>query len=233
MAQRLEFVPAGSRRLEMMPIAPQPRRRPTRPQLQDAEDGYESTVLAFSRSRPRMTVPPREPRERDARSARRERPPSGTPTEAEPAPSERRLRRRKGRDAWLHRNALNLAAGSTVVAVLAVAFALAQFVTRGGASPQASPQATSAPRLDGNTTALTSASPVAGSLASQPTAVATREVRLSVRELQPNYSVEQGDSLVAIATRFNTSAARIQALNGLADPRVLNIGQKLVIPPPL
>jgi LysM repeat protein len=60
-----------------------------------------------------------------------------------------------------------------------------------------------------------------------------REVQASVKAIEPNYTVAAGDTLGQIATRFNTNAERIQALNNLADPRALRIGLRLVIPPPL
>jgi lysozyme len=67
---------------------------------------------------------------------------------------------------------------------------------------------------------------------SQPTASpAEREIRMSVVVLEPNYTVQAGDNLGAIAARHNTSLARIAALNNLADPRMLSIGQTLIIPP--
>ncbi len=64
-------------------------------------------------------------------------------------------------------------------------------------------------------------------------AAAPREIQASVQTLDPNYTVQSGDTLNAIAAQFNTSVARIAALNSLADPKALKIGQKLVIPPAL
>jgi membrane-bound lytic murein transglycosylase D len=43
------------------------------------------------------------------------------------------------------------------------------------------------------------------------------------------YVVQAGDTLGAIATRFGTTVAAIQAANGLPNT-VINIGQVLVIP---
>ncbi|MBI2756822.1 MAG: LysM peptidoglycan-binding domain-containing protein [Chloroflexi bacterium] len=73
---------------------------------------------------------------------------------------------------------------------------------------------------------------VAASPASPPSS-AVREIRATVRELEAAYTVQPGDSLGAIAARFNTTVSRLQAINNLADPRILNVGQKLVVPPPL
>jgi LysM repeat protein len=60
-----------------------------------------------------------------------------------------------------------------------------------------------------------------------------REIQASARVIEPNYTIEAGDTLGRIAVRFNTTVERIQAWNNLADPRTLRIGAKLVIPPPL
>lgn len=43
------------------------------------------------------------------------------------------------------------------------------------------------------------------------------------------YTVRPGDTLLAIATRFATTAVHLAALNGLADPDRLQIGQRLVV----
>jgi hypothetical protein len=43
------------------------------------------------------------------------------------------------------------------------------------------------------------------------------------------YTVEEGDTLTSIATRFGTTVAAIQAANGLQSD-VINVGQVLVIP---
>jgi N-acetylmuramoyl-L-alanine amidase len=44
--------------------------------------------------------------------------------------------------------------------------------------------------------------------------------------------VQEGDTLSAIANRFRTTVAAIQAANGLGENDVINIGQVLVIPEP-
>ncbi len=44
------------------------------------------------------------------------------------------------------------------------------------------------------------------------------------------YVVEAGDSLWKIAQKFSTTTEKIIALNGLADPRLIRPGQKLIIP---
>ena len=46
------------------------------------------------------------------------------------------------------------------------------------------------------------------------------------------YTVESGDTLLKIANQFDISTERLQEVNGIIDPRLLQIGQTLVIPPP-
>jgi LysM repeat protein len=46
------------------------------------------------------------------------------------------------------------------------------------------------------------------------------------------YLVQSGDTLLAIAAKFGISAEAIQEVNGIVDPRRLQIGQELVIPRP-
>ncbi len=47
---------------------------------------------------------------------------------------------------------------------------------------------------------------------------------------QPTYTVAEGDTLAAIAQRFGTTVAALQAANGIDDPDEIVIGQVLVIP---
>ena len=47
-----------------------------------------------------------------------------------------------------------------------------------------------------------------------------------------SYSVEAGDTLYSIATKFNTTVDAIVAANKIANPDVISIGQKLTIPKP-
>ena len=46
------------------------------------------------------------------------------------------------------------------------------------------------------------------------------------------YTVQSGDTLLRIAVTFNVSTEAIQEANGILDPRFLQIGQVLIIPPP-
>ncbi|MBN1991244.1 MAG: DUF3426 domain-containing protein [Anaerolineae bacterium] len=46
------------------------------------------------------------------------------------------------------------------------------------------------------------------------------------------YVIQSGDTLLDIAIRFERSTEAIQEANGIVDPRFLQIGQELIIPPP-
>lgn len=46
------------------------------------------------------------------------------------------------------------------------------------------------------------------------------------------YTVQSGDTLPKIAQEFKITVEAIQAANGIVDPRFLQIGQTLIIPPP-
>lgn len=46
------------------------------------------------------------------------------------------------------------------------------------------------------------------------------------------YAVVKGDTLLAIAHKFNTTVAKLEQANGLNDQSILHIGQQLIIPPP-
>jgi LysM repeat protein len=130
---------------------------------------------------------------------------------------------------------------SVLVALLGLGFGLLEMINRPDATPallavaqQAEPTAASGASLvsDASGPGIQAAAVTSGPL--QLAAITTtRRIQSSVRVLQPNYTVAAGDTLGQIAARFSTSVERVQALNNLADPRVLRIGTKLVIPPPL
>jgi len=46
------------------------------------------------------------------------------------------------------------------------------------------------------------------------------------------YTIQSGDTLLDVAIRFGTTSEAIQEANGIVDPRLLQIGQELIIPPP-
>jgi LysM repeat protein len=146
----------------------------------------------------------------------------------------RRFRRRSQSTPWLQRNALSVAGLSLLVAFAGFGFGLLQLLNRSEPAPAMAPLATVLPATTAATTVPAPGVSGPGG-ASQPTAAATssmRQVKSSVRVLEPTYTVVAGDTLARLAARFNTSVERIQALNNLADPQRLSIGTKLVIPPP-
>ncbi len=46
------------------------------------------------------------------------------------------------------------------------------------------------------------------------------------------YTVQSGESLLSVANQFQVSVAALQDVNGILDPRTLQIGQQLIIPRP-
>jgi LysM repeat protein len=128
-----------------------------------------------------------------------------------------------------------VAAVSLVVAVLSLGFAVVQSLRR----PEPAPAMVAVPPAAADNTQPRLASTGAGSpsLASVTNNGAAtesrREIQRTSRVLEPNYTVQAGDTLNRIAARFDTTVERIQAWNDLPDPRALRVGAKLVIPPPL
>jgi LysM repeat protein len=152
----------------------------------------------------------------------------------------RRARRRRQETPWVQRNALSVAAISMLVALLGLGFGLLQMINRPEPAPAPALLAlgtAEAPAAVSSTLNASISGPdvVGGELAlTAATAVdRPRQIQATVRTIEPNYTVAAGDTLGQIATRFNTTVERIQALNDLADPRALRIGTRLVIPPTL
>lgn len=75
----------------------------------------------------------------------------------------------------------------------------------------------------GNTAALT---PVGEATPHLPTAAPTLEPTAT----QTTYIVQPGDTLGAIAQRYDLAVEDIMAANGLTDPNTLDLGQVLIIP---
>jgi LysM repeat protein len=83
-------------------------------------------------------------------------------------------------------------------------------------SPQKKPVSTNTPR------ATSTPRPVTPVATPTPTVTPTPIV----------YTVQPGDTLLKIAIQFDRSLDAIQEVNGIVDPRFLQIGQELIIPPP-
>jgi LysM repeat protein len=156
---------------------------------------------------------------------------------ATPTP-QRRARRRPQSTPWLQRNALSVAAISVLVAFLGLGFGLLQMLNHpeGSASANAQAEAATAATATASSTVMQAAAvgagvPVVSTVGSSDASQGPRAIHASAKVMEPNYTVAAGDTLVKIATKFNTSVDRIQAFNNLSDPRVLRIGTKLIIPP--
>lgn len=63
-----------------------------------------------------------------------------------------------------------------------------------------------------------------------PVPSAPETLRFVSRRIEPSYTVVSGDSLSAIAQRFNSTTDAIQSINNLTDRSRLSIGQRLIIP---
>ncbi len=104
-------------------------------------------------------------------------------------------------------------------------------------TPSATPRPTVDPTERATPTAVPTPSPTPTPTPS-PTPVPATPVPTPVPTAAPppppppqqTYTVQQGDTLAAIAQSFGTTAAAIQQANGIEDPNQIFIGQVLVIP---
>jgi LysM repeat protein len=55
-------------------------------------------------------------------------------------------------------------------------------------------------------------------------------VAVSIRPVESNYTVVQGDTLERIAQRYGTTVDALVGMNNLPDRNSLRVGQKLIIP---
>ena len=100
------------------------------------------------------------------------------------------------------------------------------------AATTARPTATRTGTPGGTATGTPGVSPTPGGTAvatSTPTAAPSPTPAPSPFE---EYTVQQGDSLSSIATRFGTTADELARINGITDPNTLDVGQKLQVPRP-
>ncbi|MCG9855916.1 LysM peptidoglycan-binding domain-containing protein, partial [Staphylococcus argenteus] len=52
----------------------------------------------------------------------------------------------------------------------------------------------------------------------------------ALAETTQNYTVKSGDTLSGIATNFKTTVAKLQSLNNIANPNLIQVGQVLKVP---
>lgn len=127
---------------------------------------------------------------------------------------------------------MQVSVASLLVAMLSLGFGFVQFTRH----PEVDQSAVTSTTIDDQT--LAAASLIAPSGASSAAEVGAslptnsrRDIQHAVRVLEPNYTIQSGDTLNGIAAQFHTTAERIQAWNDLSNPRALRVGTKLVIPP--
>lgn len=151
-----------------------------------------------------------------------------------------------GRARRAPRGPVVLGAGAALIlgaAGIAVASGVMDPADDGAPSASAAASAGSAPTAWETSTAppSPSASPTAEATASPteeptpgPTAVPTPAPTAAPTPTPPpaqtTYVVQGGDTLAAIAQRFGTTVAALQAANGIEDPNEIIVGQVLVIP---
>jgi LysM repeat protein len=85
---------------------------------------------------------------------------------------------------------------------------------------RASPTATDTPRPTATRRATFTPVPATPSNTPTPTVTPTPII----------YTIKRGDTLLAIARQYGVSVAAIQEVNGITDPRRLQIGQEIIIP---
>ena len=131
----------------------------------------------------------------------------------------RRLRARSWQDALAWLRLLSFSPTRAPLHLLALAIgAVAVVVTSVGGSPKVS----SARQDPGDLSAT---------VADSDTEVAGEVDEVVAQPSLTTYTVEAGDTLLAIGEHFGVSVATIAAANDLDDPDVLEVGQDLVIPP--
>lgn len=140
---------------------------------------------------------------------------------------------RRGRGmSSLDRNVLSI--GAAVIAIVVLGYAVWQFVLAGSAQPGQQPGTTAqATSIAGAATATAKGTATEGGAQRVPTptlASAQRSVKATIKVLEPNYTVVEGDTLGKIALASGNTVESLQGLNKLADPTLLSIGQKLIVP---
>jgi hypothetical protein len=63
-----------------------------------------------------------------------------------------------------------------------------------------------------------------------PPAPVAPQIRFTSRPVEATYTVVAGDSLSAIAQRYNSTTAALRGINNLPDDAILRVGQRLILP---
>lgn len=102
------------------------------------------------------------------------------------------------------------------------------------AAPSATPQPTAQPAVGGPSPrpplATATPTPTQAPTATPPASRAPAQRTPTPAPEPRTYTVQEGDTLAAIAVRFGTSVEALQAANGIDDTDVILVGQVLVIP---
>lgn len=161
-------------------------------------------------------------------------------------------RRSRAAPAAIGTAAMLLVATAVIAATSGVATPGGQVAGGGGAAATASAAGSTARPTDGESSAPSSsphdpgatgqpAATVAPRTTVSPTLVATRDLPVAWRKLEPCpapdrcylYVVRRGDTLGGIAARFDTTVKRLRRLNPtLGDTSTIRVGKTIRVPPP-
>ncbi len=156
---------------------------------------------------------------------------------SDPERGEPRGRRSLGRDdgagtTLLQQHGFTIAAVAIALVVLAIV--LSRVLAIGGESVAASPtpsRASTASALVTSEEGIAAAEPSA--TAPEPTEEPVEgpgPIKVDITVLEPNYTVQPGDTLGRIAAESGNTIETLQGLNRLDDPENLDIGQQLIVP---
>jgi LysM repeat protein len=137
---------------------------------------------------------------------------------------------RRGVVAAVAAGGLAIAAGAAAVAWTGLGSPGATPPGVGASSPTASPSDSPRPTATQEPTASPTTTPSATAAPTPTLAPTVAPTTAPTAIPQQTYTVVQGDTLAAIAERFGTTVAALQAANGIEDPDEIIIGQVLLIP---
>lgn len=74
--------------------------------------------------------------------------------------------------------------------------------------------------------------PSSSTIVPPPVSASTSTTTTTPEPARQNYEVERGDTLISIAAKFGLDLNRLVRANNIVDPKLIFVGQVLVIPPP-